>query len=940
MVSQQLLSIVSAAAFVGAVVVAAQQGGDGDGEGGAAGKPAFFIQDPADQLCLAGDSFKRCSLDALWYVSGEPGSFEIHKRPASGKDEEKGDDGTCLVKKNCNEFTKVEDARLGKCSHCGAKKWNILGDSNQGYVLTTGNDDAVQDGDDIKKVCLLRPKKTQKATLAPCDLDVPAAVPSDLQYTPLLLQFVSAADVAAMSSPGAKLVQAASDGDKKLVQQLLSEGDGEGGKVDVNAKDWDQIAAITPAASSGNLDLVKFLVKEGADYNVADKDGITPFMEAAAMGHVKVLEYLYSLQESDDSINSEEFVEIKSNSGVTALWLAASQGEVDCMKFLIKKGADVNVARNDGISAVMTASLNGYADAVKVLIDAGAKILGRDADGVTPLMNAAESGELEVVKVLVEKLKSMEGGTANLDAVSTTGYTALIIAAAQGRTSVVEYLLQSGADPNLASGDSKVSALMYAASSNHVDAMKAIMASDKVDIEARHSNMGTALLEAATSGAGEAVRALVDAGAEVDVKDRDGVTPLMAVASNADRDAQRAVLAKVQEKYQGQELTDYLNLFSFSGGSAVMFAAASGQVEFAKELIALGAITHKVAKAKQEYIDRIQQALEEGTFQGEEPHVDGLTSLHVASQGGHTEMVKLLLEQEGTMVNHKDDLGRTPLVLAVKGNYGEIATILVENGADPDTPYTDEKGKTHNLLFDSIMVENAKFAKALIANGADIYYKDEKGVSTLLQACHRGFADIAAALIERHKSSGNKSTYLDDASEEGIRPLIAAASEGHVDVVKLLIESGADINAKDQDETTALMAAAARGHVNVVKLMLDAGAKLDEQNRDGHTALMFAYNGKNQVETLWERFVQFEKSGADDSGKKRDDGGTGPIIREALDNHTALVDMLLKSGADTKLKDKEGHTAKDFDYHPDTDAELLEKEAKKEALRDESKEEL
>jgi ankyrin repeat protein len=131
------------------------------------------------------------------------------------------------------------------------------------------------------------------------------------------------------------------------------------------------------------------------------------------------------------------------------------------------------------------------------------------------------------------------------------------------------------------------------------------------------------------------------------------------------------------------------------------------------------------------------------------------------------------------------------------------------------------------------------------------------------------------------------------------------------------------------------MAASARGHNKVVEIMLKVGASVNEQNSDGHTALMFAYNGKNQVETLWERYSQYV---GDDNEK--DDGGTGPIISDALDNHTSLVDLLLKSGADASLKDKEGHTAKDFDFHPDADAEVLEKEAKAEKVRDESKNEL
>merc|ERR1712232_1247190 len=109
-------------------------------------------------------------------------------------------------------------------------------------------------------------------------------------------------------------------------------------------------------------------------------------------------------------------------------------------------------------------------------------------------------------------------------------------------------------------------------------------------------------------------------------------------------------------------------------------------------------------------------------------------------------------------------------------------------------------------------------------------------------------------------------------------------------------------------------------------------------------------NGKNQVETLWERYNQFladEKSktaSAEDSTSKEeggdasgdavevDDGGTGPVIREALESHTQLIKLLIKSGADTTLKDKEGHAATDFDFHPDADSEILDKEAKAEKV--------
>merc|ERR1712238_489877 len=221
------------------------------------------------------------------------------------------------------------------------------------------------------------------------------------------------------------------------------------------------------------------------------------------------------------------------------------------------------------------------------------------------------------------------------------------------------------------------------------------------------------------------------------------------------------------------------------------------------------------------------------------------------------------------------------------------------------------------------------FALLLVEKGADLYYIDEKKVSTLLQASHRGLSDVVKAILEKHAANGSKGDLLDIASEDGITPLTASSSEGHTECVKLLVDAKSDLNAKDKDSTTSLMAASARGHFDVVSILLAAGADVNEQNDDGHTALMFAYNGKNQVETLWERYNQFV-----------DDNDTGPVIQEALKNHLALVDLLIKSGADQSLKDKESHVAKDFDFHPDTDAEILAIEARAEKVKDESKNEL
>ncbi|KAL7573506.1 hypothetical protein ACA910_019822 [Epithemia clementina (nom. ined.)] len=875
--------------------------------------PPFFLQDPTDSLCLAGEEFKRCSIDTLWYATGTQGAYQIHKRPLDGVVDEQ-DDGLCLSKKSCKEsdMEKMMDAKVTKCSNCGAKGWNILGENEVGYTLLT----------DDGKTCLARlpstnnnnaggPVVNDKAVTAPCD-------GKDTPLTTLQLQFASASDISTMSSPGARLVTAAADGDKKMVQSILKE---EG--VSVNDRDWDGLTALIPAASAGHLDLCKFLVKTAnIDVNAADKDGITALMEASIMGHVKIVEFL---------IENGATVDETAKSGITALWLAASEGQDEVVKVLLNKGhADPTNTRIDGISALMTAAVGGHASMVKLLLEQpGVNATATDKEGLTPLMNSAEKGDVDVVKALLDSIPAEERAS-YVNQFSATGFTALVIASAHGHTKAVDVMLDYGADASIGCQDSGVTALMYAAANKQLDVVKLLLDKGKADVDQRHNGRGTALIEAGSGGAVEAMKLLVEAGANIDAKDEDGVSPLMGIASTCVLEGQEYIWGLLEKAGLAEK---EINRMSFSGGTPIMFAAAGGHTSCVKFFIDHGAEVNVRSKATPEYLAKLEQHhFESGSTQQNENerHVDDVTPLIVAVQGGHLECAQALLDAgaDPTLV---DAEGRTALTLAIKGNYGEVAIALVKAGADPNMPFTDEEGVEHNLLFDSIMVENEEFAKVLIEKGADLYHKDAKLVTTLLQASHRGLTEVAQMLVDAHASRGNGGTFLDDASDEGVTPLIAASSEGHEAVVALLLKAGANVNAKDQDGTTALMAAAARGHLPIVQALIANGASVNEQNQDGHSALMFAFNGKNQVQTLLERYEQYyeeqkQQAATGDDGQPKedkeleDDGGTGPIIKEALSNHTALVDFLLGKGADASLKDKEGHVAKDFDYQADNPA--------------------
>jgi ankyrin repeat protein len=200
---------------------------------------------------------------------------------------------------------------------------------------------------------------------------------------------------------------------------------------------------------------------------------------------------------------------------------------------------------------------------------------------------------------------------------------------------------------------------------------------------------------------------------------------------------------------------------------------------------------------------------------------------------------------------------------------------------------------------DAIVIGNSDFALVLIEKGASVTYSDSDGVTVITQAAYHGLTAVVEALIK-------KDVDLTVSNAEGINPLIAAASVGHTDIVKLLLATGGcSINSKDKDGTNALMAAAVRGHKGVVDVLLSNGVDMNSQNADGHSALMFAYNGKNQVQTLLDKYSEYMKESNDTSTK---------IIKDALQTHVDVVDLLLKNGADITLKDNDGHVALDFDY--------------------------
>src|SRR5262249_634227 len=254
--------------------------------------------------------------------------------------------------------------------------------------------------------------------------------------------------------------------------------------------------------------------------------------------------------------------------GLTPLEFAARQGCVACVPVLLEGGADINAVDPDGISPLLSAIINGHYDAASLLLEKGADANIADRTGRTPLYSAVdfhtmpasnrpspkeidnELTSLDVIKTLLAKganvnaqLKQQQPYRTKLDrgddTMLTTGTTPLVRAAKAGDTAAMQLLLDKGADAKLATRNG-INPLMAAAGLGtkeedttarrkpQADAIEAIKLclNAGLDVNAVDSRGQTAVHGAAFQGFDDVVQFLVEHGAKLDVKDRQGKTPL------------------------------------------------------------------------------------------------------------------------------------------------------------------------------------------------------------------------------------------------------------------------------------------------------------------------------------------------------------------------------------------------------------------------------
>ena len=256
-------------------------------------------------------------------------------------------------------------------------------------------------------------------------------------------------------------------------------------------------------------------------------------------------------------------------------------------------------------------------------------------------------------------------------------------------------------------------------------------------------------------------------------------------------------------------------------------------------------------------------------------HKNHFTPLHLALSYERFDIARVLLKN-GATANSKDNFGRTPLHLVAKGKY--------------------------NFEQDRIGI-----AQLLLERGADVHAHDNDNVTPLHLACYDWRVAIARVLLDGGAAPNSKGNL-------GRIPLHSVAAGGYlyskddgIRVAQLLLERGTDVDALDEDNTTPLYLASFYGKVELVRVLLDSGATTNSKGTQGRTALHAVAEGDcySRDDGVLVAKALLE-SGADVN--TLDSDNETPLHLASYLRKAEMILALLTAGANASARNAQGRT--------------------------------
>lgn len=351
----------------------------------------------------------------------------------------------------------------------------------------------------------------------------------------------------------ALMMAARTDGGTEAVKLLLEHG------AAVNAKDSIDSTALMWAVRANHPEAVDLLIHRDAEINARTRKGVAPPRRAPNAGGgshgVGIIRGGWPERGYQEPTPGE----------MTALLYAARDGRIEIVRALVAANANVNQVEANGVSPLIEAIANNHIDIARLLVEHGADVNAVDWWGRTPLWTAVDLRDLEVNKTddngvdraaALELIQALLDRGANVNArtkevpplrrwlmpisdlswVDLTGQTPFLRASISADLTLMHLLLDKGADPNIATL-AGTTPLMAAAGVNYVDGQTysesrqfleavELCLEHGADVNAANSMGITALIGAVNRGSDDIVELLVKKGAKLDIKDKEGRTPM------------------------------------------------------------------------------------------------------------------------------------------------------------------------------------------------------------------------------------------------------------------------------------------------------------------------------------------------------------------------------------------------------------------------------
>ena len=261
-----------------------------------------------------------------------------------------------------------------------------------------------------------------------------------------------------------------------------------------------------------------------------------------------------------------------------------------------------------------------------------------------------------------------------------------------------------------------------------------------------------------------------------------------------------------------------------------------------------------------------------------------------AAAGGDLSRIKYLVEQ-GADVDAQHDSGNTALIIAAWHGHREVVKYLVSKGANI---HIKNKGGDDAV---SWAAEHGHLAivRFLVEHGADPNSKNVKGGTPLTHACEFG------AAVETVEYLLGRSVDLEPRADDGFTPLVAAAYQGHTDIIDVLIEAGANIHV---DDDAPLEWAALFDQLGSVECLLAAGADPDSRLGRASTALIAAVTDARPNR---DKIINALLDSGADVNRGRSDSATA--LHEAAETgQVDVIKLLVERGADVAVATDQGDT--------------------------------